>query len=113
MHRIFVYGTLKRGQCRHAALAGQRFLEEAATEPLYRLYDCGDYPALVESPAGVAVWGELWEVDEPCLARIDVIEGVAEGLYRRQTVQLQDRPPAETYIYLHDVSGLAELGDRF
>ena len=60
---LFVYGTLKRGGCRHAPLACQRFLGEARTAPLYRLYDLGSYPGLVPADeGGDVVHGELYEV---------------------------------------------------
>src|SRR5207249_6980142 len=62
---LFVYGTLKRGGRGNRWLAGQRFLGEAVTEPTYRLYDLGTYPGLVRDEAnGLAVKGELWEVDD-------------------------------------------------
>ena len=109
---LFVYGTLKRGDCRHRLLEGQRFLGEAETAATYRLFDLGDYPGLVESPGGVRVAGELYEVADGRLTRIDAEEGVAEGLYRRASVRLvapPDRPAAETYLYNGDVSERPEL----
>lgn len=83
---LFVYGTLKRGQCNHGLLAGQQFLGEAVTEPGYRLVDLGAYPGLVRDEAGGrAVGGELWAVTPSCLAELDAFEDVPR-LFVRQPV---------------------------
>jgi len=113
---IFVYGTLMRGDTRHRALAGQKFLGDATTSPRYRMYNVGTYPALVESPEGLAIEGELWNVDEACLARLDDIEGVSEGLYARRAIKLQppfEASPAEAYFYLESIVGMADCGARW
>ena len=112
MPTVFVYGTLKRGDCRHHALANQRFLGDATTKPRYRLYDLGDYPALIICDDGAEISGELYEVDDACLARLDIIEGVAEQLYQRSTVDLQTpwhEKPTLTYLYQHPVGGYPEI----
>jgi len=101
MHRLFVYGTLKRGDCRHHAIADQQFLGSATTESAYRLYE-----------NGVAVGGELYQVDDACLETLDVIEGVAQSLYARKPVELL--PPwhdqqAITYLYQQSIVGQTEI----
>jgi len=116
MAKIFVYGTLKRGYSRSSALQGEIFLGSAVTKPLYRMYDCGDYPGLVEAPDGLCIEGELWEVSDECLKRLDEIEGVAIHLYERKPVILQqphEREFAETYFYQQDVTGLTDCGTRW
>ena len=113
---IFVYGTLKRGGCRAELLAGQRLIGEAATEPRYRMVDCGSYPGLINAEAGLSITGELWAVDADCLKALDLAEGVAEGLYARRPVRLQ-APYAdelvEAYFYLPSTAGLRDCGDRW
>lgn len=119
MPLVFVYGTLMRGECRHAALAEQTFLGPATTRPHYRLYNCGNYPALVKVAAGSGhcIEGELWQVSFACLKHLDEIEGVDEGLYERGPVILEDSSvdqpaaaPVEAYFYRQDVSNLEDLG---
>jgi len=115
---LFVYGTLKRGDVRAPLLAGQTFLGEARTAARYRLFNTGDYPALVDAgPLGVAgrsILGELWQVDADCLARLDEEEGVDEGLYARRTVALiEPAEPAESYFFLLPVNGLPDCGERW
>jgi gamma-glutamylaminecyclotransferase len=113
-HHLFVYGTLQRGQRNHRLLRGQPFVGEAVTEPLYRLVDCGRYPALVEDAAnGRPVRGEVYLVDAATIARLDVLEEVPH-LYRLRPVRLQDfSPPAVTYLYQPDVSRLPDCGDAW
>jgi gamma-glutamylaminecyclotransferase len=114
---VFVYGTLKRGGNNHRYLAGQKFVGEARTPPGFRLFDLGEYPGMVayaDDRAGVS--GEVWAVDAGCLARLDVLEGLAEGLYRREPVPLL--PPfadrkVESYLYARPVEGLRDIGGEF
>ena len=113
---LFAYGTLKRGLSNHSFLAGQRFLGEAVTAPVYRLDLLDGYPGMVDSPNGVAIEGEVWRVDRSCLEGLDTLEGTAEGLYARRPVRLSgsfEKDPVETYVYLRDITGRPELGSRF
>ena len=110
---VFVYGTLKRGQVRHFALKGQRFVGDAKTRPHYRMVNLGSYPALIEGGSS-AIAGELWEVDAACLALLDEIESVAEAYYRRGVVSLappHDDLRVEAYFFDADVSDLPDHGE--
>lgn len=113
---LFVYGTLKRGGCRAHHLRGQEFLGTARTAPKYRMYNCGEYPGLVEAEDGLPIEGELWRIDEACLKKLDEVEGVDAGLYRRGTIELG--PPYENeaaiaYFYCPDVTDLPDCGARW
>ena len=114
---LFVYGTLKRGDVRAWLLSEQHYLGEARTLPSYRLFNTGDYPAMVEaaplSLPGRAIVGELWRVDEDCLARWDEEEGVDEGLYARRMIELGDARRAWAYLYLHPVDGMDDCGEQW
>lgn len=112
--RVFVYGTLKRGQPNHGHLSRQRFLGEARTGPGVTLYSLGEYPGMVRDPEDrEGVTGELWEVDAKCLARLDALEGIDEGLYERIRIGLRpphEREEVETYLYARDVTGRKRIG---
>ena len=87
---LFVYGTLKRGQKNHHFLAGQEFLGEATTMPLYRLYALGWHPGMVNDPDnGGEVRGELYAVDDETLAKMDMYVGVPDW-FIRQDVAVRD-----------------------
>lgn len=105
MTTIFVYGTLKRGFCRQAAIADQEFLGAGKTTADYLLFDLGDYPGLVAAneASGQEIHGEVYRVDADCLQRLDLIECVEQNLYRRGAIQLQDpwnKQPVVSYFYL-------------
>ncbi|MEO0475077.1 MAG: gamma-glutamylcyclotransferase family protein [Planctomycetota bacterium] len=112
---LFVYGTLKRGDVRAYLLTDQAYLGKAKTLPRYRLFNTGDYPALVEAePLGLpgrSIVGELWRIDNDCLARLDEEEGVDEGLYERSEVELIDEITAWAYLYLFPVDGMVDCGN--
>ena len=102
--RIFVYGTLLRGLCRHDALKTARFLGPAHTRG--QLFNLGSYPGLKTGQG--KVHGEVYEVDPLTLSRLDRIEDYdpkhpAHSLYLRvpREVTLQDgrRLQAHTYLY--------------
>ena len=117
MNTIFVYGTLKRGGSNHLFLRGQKFLGDARTIPGFTLYSLGDYPGMVRAPGDTAgVTGEIWSVDDDCLAELDRLEGLDEGLYERIDVLLAPNGitgSAQTYLYLRQRDGLAPLGDTW
>jgi gamma-glutamylcyclotransferase (GGCT)/AIG2-like uncharacterized protein YtfP len=108
---LFVYGTLKRGGRGNRWLANQRYIGEAVTEQRYRLYDLGTYPGLVKDDVnGLAVKGELWEVDDACLAELDDYEYAPE-LYTRERVAVPGvAGPVETFIYNKPVPPNARSG---
>lgn len=114
-HRVFVYGTLKRGGSNHAYLADQTYLGDARTLPGYRIYLVADYPGMVRDTTDTrGVAGEVWQVDDAALARLDQLEGVDEQLYRREVVPLL--PPFADqavlgYLYLRNVRGRRAFAD--
>ncbi len=112
-NRTFVYGTLKRGGTLHHHLQTQTFVGLARTARPGRLYKLGWYPGLVEDSSGQAIEGEVWDVDDATLTILDDVEGVADGLYERQSVPLLppfDTDDVVTYFYLGDVAGLSDCG---
>jgi gamma-glutamylcyclotransferase (GGCT)/AIG2-like uncharacterized protein YtfP len=110
---LFVYGTLKRGGCRHAPLARQAaYRGEARTLPRYALYDLGAYPGLQACPdgGGQAVHGELYEVDAALRPLLDRIEG-APDWFDLAPVELDGvEGPAWAYFYQGDARGRPRIG---
>ena len=112
---VLVYGTLKRGGKLHHELAGQQFVAVASTLPVYRLYNLGWYPGLVDAPHdGRSIQGEVWRVDAAGIERLDLVEEVPTGLYERRMVLLEPPFNAEqvmAWFYLGDTSGCADCGE--
>lgn len=117
MTLVFVYGTLKRGCSNHGYLIGQRYVGDARTTGGFTLYTVTDYPGMVRSvDARDTVTGEVWEVDEECLRRLDALEGIEEGLYTREPITLEEPfagQAVETYIYARSIAGLKKLGSTW
>jgi gamma-glutamylcyclotransferase (GGCT)/AIG2-like uncharacterized protein YtfP len=87
MEKVFVYGTLKRGECRGlSALPGikAKFLSDAYIS-VGELRDLGAFPGLFPHATGVITYGEVWEVDD--LKVLDHIEGQRNGFYSRGRVR--------------------------
>ena len=83
MHRVFVYGTLKRGFRNHRFLEKSGFVGEARTAAPYRMLD-GRFPVLRDSgPDRRPVSGEVYEIDAPTLIALDDLESVSTGMYDR------------------------------
>lgn len=105
---LFTYGTLKRGLRNSVLLAGSNFVKETVTKPLYKLYDCGPYPCLVEAEKGKSVRGEIYEIDAATLARLDRLEGIP-FLYDRKVIKLENFPfETIAYFYQQDVKQFVE-----
>lgn len=102
--RVFVYGTLKQGCRNHYLLTDAAFVGEVWTKPKCLMYDCGRFPALVESEQGQRVFGELYEVAPPLLAQLDLLEEVPNQ-YKRSTIELEDGSFAQAYFYLRSTEG--------
>lgn len=104
---VFVYGTLKRGQCRQSRWP-RRPLDIRPGYVRGQLFDLGAYPALLCGAAlrglgrGGCDWvaGQLWRFSaddiEATLARLDVIEVTNQpgqaNLYDRIVVPVHDSP---------------------
>jgi len=97
VERVFVYGTLLRGEPNHEWLEGARLVDpDARTTASCTLHDLGSFPALAFG-GETAVFGELYEVDEHGLARLDQLEGHPD-LYERNRIQLANGTNAATYV---------------
>lgn len=96
MARIFVYGTLKKGQPNNYRMFDSTngkaaFLASACTTQKYPLVIAGDFniPFLLNIPGqGHRVKGELYEVDEEMLSFLDDFE-CTPTMYQRTVVKLE------------------------
>merc|ERR1719401_2219273 len=102
-HRLFVYGTLKRGFTnyqRYLGLAEERgkaeFIGEAVTLESFPLVvrpahmppaTCG--PVLMDCPGkGHPIRGEVFLVDDSTLEAMDILEGVRSGHYYSRQLEV-------------------------
>lgn len=90
--KIFVYGSLKKGFHNHHILDKADFLGKGETVERYPMFEVEkeEYPYLLDifHYGAENIVGEVYEVDEKLLKRIDYFEGVPE-YYFRKTIQIK------------------------
>lgn len=111
MTRVFVYGTLLQGFGNNHILDNQEFIGEAETREEFTLLNLSGFPGLIKSGETV-IRGEVYNVDDTCLTRLDLLEGVHpyqpdSGLYCRLNIILADGQEVMTYCINR------EVGERF
>lgn len=79
--KLFVNGTLMRGQVLHKNLEGGNFLGEFSTLPIYRLYSINDvHSGMFEvEEGGISVTGEMYSVSDKIFQQVK--NGEPPGLY--------------------------------
>ena len=95
--RVFVYGTLRRGEANHHLLGAHPCLAVLRTEPCFELVSLGSYPALVTGGT-TSVVGEVYEVDAGTLCALDELEG-HPYYYQRRLIALDDGSEAVAYVF--------------
>ena len=104
MNRLFIYGTLLPGLRLEAQMQGARFV--GAAQVPGRLVDVGRYPGFL--PGDGLVTGEVYDVDDAHLARLDTVEDMVPGdraisQYWREGVTVVGGPlqgqSVQTYVY--------------
>lgn len=94
--RLFVYGTLMRGEVNAHHLVSARPVGPARTIAAFTLVALQGYPGL--RPGGTtSVKGELYLVDAGVLAALDEFEG-HPTLFRRSRISLAGGGEAEAYL---------------
>lgn len=108
--KIFVYGTLRKGESNASLLkSATRITEQAWTKG--KLYDTGfGYPALKRTSSS-KVYGELYEVSKRELERLDQLESYTKGsddnLYERiEQKVFTDDGVYDAYVYVAGDSSL-------
>ena len=111
--KFFCYGTLKKGFRAHSFLEEHNavYLEDATTHARYQLYKLGWFPGMViDEYAAGGVQGELYEVTEDCMERLDLYEG-APDLFRREEIELEDGSKVISYLYMRDFTSSDRVED--
>ena len=99
-YNIFVYGTLKRGRHNNSVLGPSKFLGVYLTERRFTMYDGRGFPYVVPEGSTTIV-GEVYEVDDKVLERLDWLEGVGANHYKRiETKVFSDTEELWAWIYV-------------
>lgn len=95
MTLVLVYGSLKKGFGNHGCLGDSPMLGTVITPPEYTMYSLGGFPGVVLG-GDTAISGEVYEVTDATLARLDRLEGVPT-FYDRHLI---DTPYGQAIIYI-------------
>ena len=100
---VFVYGSLRRGLHNSGLLKNQHLVTTHAW--CYGLlYDTGSgYPVLILDGSN-KIFGEIYDVDEKCLEKLNLLEGYDEysmtNFYNRETINIQtNKGIKKAYVY--------------
>lgn len=89
IHRVFAYGTLKTGQYFNKEyLSDAEYKGMAIASTDYSLY-VGAQPHLIREQSDTGVKGELYDVDENNLQRLDEL-AAHPVVYRREIIEVVD-----------------------
>ncbi len=95
MIRVFVYGTLKRGQRNCHFMHGAEFVGGHVTESIYSMYEFENYPAVCLDGRH-AITGEIYHVDDRQFRWLDDLEWYP---YFYQRVEIPT-PWGEAWMYI-------------
>ncbi|MET3681928.1 gamma-glutamylcyclotransferase (GGCT)/AIG2-like uncharacterized protein YtfP [Alkalibacillus flavidus] len=112
---MFVYGTLRHGERNHGLIEDERAVAYQASVS-GKLVDTGEgFPAIVLDDTS-RVFGEVYDVSENILAKVDALEGVdprGAPFYDRKVVTVStDHGDVKAYTYVmtnEQVDGLQEI----
>jgi len=112
--RLFVYGTLRQGCTNHNLIFGSRYLGPVETKDPYVMVTqkSRSYPYIFRQADLLTyhVKGELYEVTEETMRRLDVLEGHPDH-YRRQQITVIDRKDQEHECFAYVVDNTTMIAD--
>lgn len=94
--RLFVYGSLRKGQRAHDLIHNCPFRGTHKTAPGFELYDFGAYPGMVQQGEGQVV-GEVYVVGPMGIQMLDYHEGHPH-YYERKMIRLEDGTAVKAYL---------------
>jgi gamma-glutamylaminecyclotransferase len=109
-HRVFVYGSLKRGHWNNHLLGDHRaaFRGETVTVQRYHMLSGSvegsrRFPIILDDDAAESVCpvsGEIYHVSDQCLALLDRLERVPVSYERKVADVVEDGYPVKAHIYV-------------
>ncbi|WP_449622360.1 gamma-glutamylcyclotransferase [Robertmurraya sp. Marseille-Q9965] len=111
--KVFVYGTLRKHGKYHHLLNGSHCLAEQAWT-FGELFDTGHgYPAMKNSDQQ-KVYGEIYEIDDATLLKLDILEDYKEGRvdneYDRIVIDaFTDSSTHRCFVYIENQTGLGTI----
>lgn len=98
MNKVFVYGTLRKGCTNHYLLDGLPFVD-AECEGVVRYWEYGVPFPFAKQGQG-KIYGELYNVDNSVLKKLDALEG-HPNFYKRQLLNVSDCNGINTQAWIY------------
>jgi gamma-glutamylaminecyclotransferase len=104
---IFVYGSLKKDFQNHYLLEDSKYIGEATTTDFYTMigtkskafpYIISNYP----DNAGTCIKGEVYDISEEVLEKLDKLEGHPDTYTRRNIYVSADKDSLIVFAYILD-----------
>lgn len=96
-HKVFVYGSLKKGFRNNYLIGDSKFIGSFLTSKKYEMISFGGFPAVTKDHEDYKVLGELYFVDDSTLEDLDMLES-NEYFYEREQIQL-DGVDGKVWMY--------------
>lgn len=99
MHRVFVYGSLRKGLGNSYLLNNSKFISIARTINPFQMIDYGGFPGIVKNIEDMepkTIVGEVYEVDDETLDNLDALE--SNGSFYQREIIFTTSGPAWMYI---------------
>jgi len=108
-HKVFVYGTLRKGLENHSQLENAKFLGLAKTKEKYKL-TASSIPFVSKSEKISHIIGEVYEVDDRLLEKLDIFEDHPDW-YKREKIKviLENGKEIDAWIYFNEITEEKEL----
>jgi len=98
--KVFVYGSLKKNFGNHVLLQYSEFIGEGITcDPQFTMVNLGSFPGVVQNGNGY-IRGEVYQINQPTLTRLDILEGEGNFYSRRKINVNIDNEIHECFIYV-------------
>ena len=115
MTKVVVYGTLRKGYGNHHLLETSSFLGNCLTKDKYSMFASG-IPFVNKKINKTQIVGEVYEVTEPVLRRLDMLEGYSpedheNSWYKREEIPvvMEDQSETNAFIYFNNVETGTEV----
>lgn len=103
-HLVFVYGSLKLGYGNHHILGDSPLRDVTRTVSRnFEMISLGGFPGVAKGTGSYNIEGEVYEVTDAILTRLDVLESNG-SMYQRYETFLANGDTAWMYCVLFDVS---------
>ena len=106
---VFVYGTLKKGHAASMFLENSKFIGTAVTTPEYTLYGSVFYPGMIFEQNDQGIEGEIYLINGITKLRLDLYEGVANGLFEDIPIKIQSVKFADEFSNIAKQVMLSEV----